>query len=200
MKKIKLLKIWMVFLAFCVAFCTACNNPGTGHEDLDKLTELLKPIQVLGDSFELELASKDQKGNKENSYSLSKPANFEKQVFVVEFNVDSSTNSQKLADAYANYLKESGENVYFAKSKDKSLSTFYSIDRRDNLVYLFVSKFVDKAPAQVLKNEYIVQLSKQQDNKTYIQQIVNNFINTDMIDIRHIIIEKQGNVTNVRSY
>ena len=198
MKMIKLLKTGVVFLSFSfIVFCTACNKPGKDIKDLDKLTKLLEPINVLGDSFELELANKDKKGNKENRYNLSKPANFEKYVLVVEFN---ATNRQELVNAYANYLREGGEEVHLLKGEDKNLSAFYSIARENNKVYLFISKFTDDAAGKILKNEYVLQLSKQQDNSTSIQQVVNNFMKTDMINIRPIIIEKQGNITNVRSY
>ncbi len=197
MKMRKLLRMGMVPLLFSfIAFATACNNP---RNELEKLTKLLEPISVLDDSFELESASKDKRGNKENRYGLSKPTSLEKHVFVVEFNVDNTTNRQKLANAYADYLKKNGEEVVPLKDGE-NLSAFYSVDRQGNAIYLFVSKFTDNGPGKVLKNEYVLQLSKQQDNQKYIQQIVNGFINAEKIDIRHIIIEKQGNITNVRSY
>lgn len=202
METIKLLKKGMgCFMFAVIAFCGACtNNLSNTREDLHKVTKLLEPINVLDDSFRLERASKDEDGNKENRYSLSQPSSIEKYVFIVEFNVNNTIDRQKLADVYATYLRDGGEEVVLRDLKDKKLSILYSISREEDKTYLSVSKFQNKDVQKVLKNEYLLQLSEQQNNEKYIQQIVNDFIETDMIDIRPVIIEKQGNITDVRSY
>ena len=196
----KLLKMGMGSFVFAViVFCSACtNNLSNTREDLNKVTKLLEPINVLGNSFQLERASKDEDGNKENRYSLFQSSNMEKYVFVVEFNV--AIDRQKLAETYASYLRDGGEEVVLRDLKGKELSVLYSISREDDKTYLSVSKFQNKDVKKVLKNEYLLQISDQQNNGKYIQKIVNDFIETNMIDIIPVIIEKQGNITNVRSY
>ena len=201
-KTIKLFKMGVILLALVtLVLCSACNNTlHNEREDLSKIAQLLGSVNVLGDSFRLETANKDQNGNKENRYGLFPPAALEKHIFVVEFNGNGTLNRQKLADLYAAYLRDGGEEVSLWEVADKNMSVLRSIAREDDKIYLSISKFKDSGSQKVLKNEYLVQLSEQQDNKKYIEQVTNDFLNTDIIPIRNILLDKHENITNVSAY
>lgn len=141
-----------------------------------------KTTNVLGNLFRLEEKKKAQNGNRQNQYKFVRPDGSEEMVYVSEINVKQRDTKQQVADAYAKYLKENGETPTQFNTRGNELSVVYSLWRDGDIGYLSVAKFKDTAPNKVLRNDYTRSFSKQQYNKQSIEQIVNDFINTDMIE------------------
>ncbi len=155
------------------------------HPLVEQTLNKLGYIEVLGKSFKLEETKEHQNGNKQKHYKFVRPDGSEEMFLVSEINVKQGKNKQQVADAYARYLKESGEGVTQFNAKENELSMVYSLWRDGSMGYLSVAKFKDIVPNKVLKNEYTTSFPKQQYNKKYIEQIVNDFTNAPFIGWTH---------------
>ena len=187
-------------ILFATHLCHAQDykNNADAIEDLTNIQNLLEPLNVMNDTFELEHAD-TEKNHRENTYKSNKDT-FKKIIYVDEFDVESGIDRFTKADSYVKQLKNNGEDARIFDTDGKDFVVVYSTHIEAGYTILAVSKFYDNAPHKILQNEYCLILSDKQNNEKGIRQIINDFIKTDKIDIRHIIIKQNGRVTDIRSY
>ena len=97
-------------------------------------------------------------------------------------------------------LTNNGENAQIFATDSNEYVVVYSTHSEKGNIILAISKFYDIVPHRILQNEYCLIISDQQNNEKDIHKIINDFVKTDMINIRHVVIQQDGNTTDIRSY
>lgn len=190
----------------CIAFISVsmliAKAKAQGYEIFD---QLLQPINVLGETFELVEAVGSLRTDKSNTYRTQvneSNTKFYKIVYVDEFIAKKKRNKTDIANAHLKQLKYDGEDAKIYDVSDKDFIVIYSINSNEipNYKILSVSKFYDNTPKTILHNQYSIVLNAKEANAKRIEQIVNEFIDSNKIDIRHIRIKKTSYNTEYSIY